>query len=174
MENIRRIVMEAVRRAIREAVYDVGDFPIHSNGDIGRNPLAVDNGGHASQDKITQASTVDAWGASFQPKEIKHLMPNQWIIYKVKNFGNPDITGTRSIFANGKEIRRAIDLVNGSAGRNGRGVTWRVVVDGDKSREALMSGYMSNAFWEFSLDGGYEWYILKPDPVQRLKKSSIK
>lgn len=174
MENIRRIVMEAVRRAIRESVYDVGDFPIHSNGDIGRNPLTVDNGGHASQDKITQASTVDAWGASFQPKEIKHLMPNQWIIYKVKNFGNPDITGTRSIFANGKEIRRAIDLVNGSAGRNGRGVTWRVVVDGDKSREALMSGYMSNAFWEFSLDGGYEWYILKPDPVQRLKQSSLK
>ena len=153
MNKLKRIIDECVRKALYEGVFDKTATPHLSKTDasrtLGINPLSVDNGGHASRDKVLQPSTIDPNGANFDGEHI-FVSDNKFMIYKVKNFGNPDIKDTLQFFGNTKELRRAIDIVNGAAKR----------------------GYMSKTFWEFSFDGN-EWYILKPNPVQTLKISKF-
>jgi hypothetical protein len=73
-----------------------------------------------------------------------------------------------SLFGNGasaeRELRKAIDTVNGAADRNGKSLTYRAIVSEKNPRIK---------FWEFSFDNGQTWYILKPQPVQNMKQSKF-
>ena len=172
------IISENIVSKICEGWYDNGQNPNFSQGNtfrnLGKNPLFVDNGGHANADNVTQPSTFDTNGANFRGKNYI-LTPNQFMIYKVKNFGSPDIQSTMSIFGKGsageKELRRAIDLVNGAATRNGKNVMYRTFTSEETDKQSLKSGRILGTFWEFSLDGGQTWCILKPSPVTSMKIS---
>lgn len=175
MNKLKRIIDECVRRALYEGVFDKTATPHLSKTDasrtLGINPLSVDNGGHSSRDKVLQPSTIDPNGANFDGEHIL-VSDNKFMIYKVKNFGNPDIKDTLQFFGNTKELRRAIDTVNGAAKRGSKGVYWRTITPESGNAVAKRNGYMSKTFWEFSFDGS-EWYILKPNPVQTLKISKF-
>lgn len=172
------IISECVTNVLLEGLYDQGPDPIFSQSDIqrnlGKNPLFVDNGGHALSDNVRQPSTFDFNGANFHGKN-HVLTPNQFMIYKMKNFGSPDITSTMNLFGKGstgeKELRRAIDLVNGAARRSSRNVIWRTFTTDDKETQSRNSSRMLYTFWEFSLDNGKTWCILKPEPVTSVKIS---
>lgn len=172
------IIAESISKRIVEGWYDGGSSPNFSQREmqrsLGRNPLFVDNGGHARADNITQPSTFDVNGANFRGKN-HVLTPNQFMIYKLKNFGSPDIQSTMSLFGKGsageKELRRAIDLVNGAATRNGKNVIYRTFTSEETDKQSQNSSRMIGTFWEFSLDGGRTWCIMKPSPVTSMKIS---
>lgn len=177
--NIKDFIYECVKQALYEGVFDKTAAPYMSKADaqreLGRNPLRTDVGGHSAHDEVRQVSTFDTNGANFNGEHI-FVSDNKFMIYKIKNFGNPDIKGTLSIFGDGskgeKELRRAIDTVNGAAKRNGKGLYYRTITSETNKRKAEMSSYMTNTFWEFSFDR-IEWYIMKPNPVQSLKISKF-
>ena len=97
MNKLKRIIDECLRKVLYEGVFDKTATPYLSKTDasrtLGINPLSVDNGGHASRDKILQPSTIDPNGANFDGEHIL-VSDNKFMIYKVKNFGNPDIKDT--------------------------------------------------------------------------------
>lgn len=174
------ILSEAVIQRVQEGWYDGSSHPNFSQKEmqknLGKNPLFVDNGGHARADNITQPSTFDRNGANFRGSN-KVLNPNQFMIYKIKNFGSPDINSTMDLFGKGssgeKELRRAIDLVNGAATRSGRNVLYRTFTSEEFDSQSEKSGRILYTFWEFSLDGGQTWCILKPEPVTSMKISKM-
>ena len=130
------------------------------------------NGSHSPVDSVVQPSTEDWEGAKFNGEHII-VSPNKFIIYKIKNFANPDLKGSMSFFNNTKDLRKAIDTVNGGAKRNGRSVLWRTITSQEFEKIARRNDFMSYTFWEFSLNGGSTWLILKPSPLQTPKESKF-
>ena len=182
MDDLRQIIKEALTEILGEGRYNTTATPYNSHGDVrrnlGYNPLYSDNGGHSANDTVSQVSTFDRNGANFTTNgNDLCVSDNKFIIYKIKNFGNDKIESTLSMFGRGagaeKELRRAIDTVNGAATRNRRSVSWRTITSDSFKRQSERSGKMNHTFWEFSLDGGNTWYILKPQPVQSLQPSKL-
>ncbi len=182
MDNIRKIIKEAIIELINEGRYDTSVTPYNSHVDrdrnLGRNPLYADNGRHSANDVVSQVSTFDRNGANFKSNgNDLTLSDNKFIIYKIKNFGSDKVKSTLNLFGNGsvgeKELRKAIDTVNGAATRNNRSVKWRTITSISYKQTSNSSGKMSNTFWEFSFDGGNSWFILKPHPVQSMQPSKL-
>ena len=169
---LRQIILESVREALNEGLFTKTAAPYVSKAEaqreLGKNPLRTDVGGHAAHDEVRQPSTFDRNGANFDGEHIV-ISDNRFTFYKVKNFGTPDIKDTLSLFGNGvsaeKELRKAIDTVNGAADRNGKNLIYRTIASENKPRIK---------FWEFSFDNGETWYILKPQPVQNMKQSKFR
>lgn len=145
---------------------------------LGLNPLSVDNGGHQSNDVVKQVSTFDKNGEMFTSNDRIFLNKNQFVIYKIKNFGTDSISSTISLFGKGsigeKNLRSAIDLLNGGATRNGKNIIYRTITLETSLDKAKKSGWMIDTFWEFSINNGGDWYILKPKPLEDIKKSKLK
>lgn len=183
--NIKKIIREAIEEAVNEMLseyrYEDSTTPLNSKAArsryLGRNPLTVDNGGHASNDVVGQPSTVDYNGSNFRTNDKVVLSDNKFIIYKIKNFGNDRITSTLDLFGRGvsgeKSLRREIDTLNGAARRNGRHLMYRTITSVSNEKRSDMTGGMSNTFWEFSMDGGGTWYIMKPNGTQNMKPSKL-
>lgn len=176
---LQNIIYESVRSAIEEAWYTNTATPYMSKAEasreLGRNPLRTDVGGHSSHEEVRQPSTFDRNGANFKGQHIV-VSDNKFNIYKIKNFGKLEIDGTLSFFGRGangeKELRRAIDTLNGAADRNGRSLSYRTITSESKQGISQRTNYMKDTFWEFSFNG-VEWYILKPNPVQSKKPSKF-
>lgn len=182
MEKIDYLIFEAIKEYIKEGRYSDTATPYNSKSDtwhdLGVNPLTVDNGNHTPNDVLSQVSTVDYNGQNFKTNGNDLVVSdNKFIIYKIKNFGNDKIDSTLSLFGRGargeKELRKAIDTVNGGATRNGRHVMWRTITSLSNQNLSKHSGQMSKTFWEFSLDGGLNWYIMKPHPLQSMQRSKV-
>lgn len=182
MKVTREIIKEALMEVLNEGRFDTTATPHNSHTDVGRNlghnPLYADNGGHAAGDTVSQVSTFDTNGQNFKSNGNDIVLSdNKFIIYKIKNFGNDKIESTLSLFGRGaggeKELRRAIDTINGAAKRNGRSVSYRTITCISFQNTSKRSGQMSKTFWEYSLDNGSNWYILKPNPVQSMQPSKL-
>lgn len=181
MEDIRKLVREALMEIVKEGRYDTTATPHNSHADVrrnlGYNPLYADNGGHSAHDTVSQVSTFDTNGQNFRTGNNIVVSDNKFIIYKIKNFGNDKIESTLSLFGRGanaeKELRRAIDTINGAANRNRRSVMYRTITSDSFQGTSKRTGQMSKTFWEFSLDGGISWFILKPEPIQSMKRSKL-
>lgn len=175
MDRLKQIINECVRKALKEGVFDKTAAPHISKADasraLGVNPLRTDVGGHAAHDEVRQPSTIDPNGANFRGENIV-VSDNKFSIYKIKNFGSLDINDTLQFFGNTKELRRAIDTVNGAAKRNGKPLYFRTITSESNKKASERTQQMVKTFWEFSFDGN-EWYILKPNPVQSLKISKF-
>lgn len=176
---LRNFILECVRETLNEAWYTGTATPYHSKSEasreLGRNPLRTDVGGHSASTEVRQPSTFDRNGENFRGENIV-LSDNKFTIYKIKNFGNPDIKETLSLFGQGAaaeiELRRAIDTVNGAADRNGKSLSFRTITSESNKRKSEQTGHMRGTFWEFSFDG-HEWFLLKPNPVQTMKPSKL-
>ena len=176
-----RSIKEIVREVLMEGRFDRTATPHFSHTDtfrnIGKNPLYTDNGGHSSRDVSPLVSTYDTNGANFRTDNNIVLSDNKFIIYKIKNFGNDSIESTLSLFGRGaggeKELRRAIDTINGAALRNGRSVKYRTITSEAFKASSKRTNQMAKTFWEFSLDNGSTWNILKPEPIQNLQQSKL-
>lgn len=169
-EHIDRLVSEIITES---GYYDDSMSPIYSrskiNKGLGVNPLYADKGNHANADNLSQPSTVDWNGENLKNAEKVVLSDNKFMIYKVKNFANPDIKATQSLFGDDrvgdKRFRDAIDTIYGSAKRNGKNVQFRVITcENTRSK--------SSKFYEFSYDND-TWYIVKPNPTTEMKESKL-
>lgn len=177
MSYLDRIITETIRRYVNEASkYDNSTSPINSKSVVNRNlghPMFTDNGGHASNDQLSQPSTVDWNGINFTTNGNDIVVSdNKFMFYKMKAFGTDRIKCTKDLFKNDKELRKAIDIVNGAASRGFKSVYWRCVTSQSSESKSQKSGKMLDTFWEFSFNKT-DWYFLKPNPVQELKKSSL-
>lgn len=175
---MREFVSEMLLSLLSEGRYDNSMYAYNGKVDMGKNvgsnPLYVDNGNRTNNEFLRQASTVDYTGDSFRPAAKYSLSPNQFTIYKIKNFGTDSISSTLDLFGKDtRKLRKAIDLLNGGADRGGRFVTYRTVTLADSVSKAKRSGWMVDTFWEFSLDGGHSWNILKPEPIVNIKASKF-
>lgn len=182
MEEIRKLVREALFEIIKEGRFDTTSTPHNSHADVrrnlGHNPLYTDNGGHSAHDTVSQVSTFDTNGQNFKTNGNNIVISdNKFIIYKIKNFGNDKIESTLDLFGRGaggeKELRRAIDTINGAANRNGRSVKYRTITSDSFKTTSQRTGQMSKTFWEFSLNNGNDWYVLKPNPIQNMQSSKL-
>ena len=181
MVDIRALVREAFAEVLTEGRFDTTSVPHNSHSDVrrqlGHNPLYADNGGHSAHDVVSQVSTFDTNGQQFRPSDNIVVSDNKFIIYKIKNFGTDRIQSTLNLFGQGaggeKELRRAIDTINGAAARNRRSVTSRPITSDTFKAASNRTGHMSNTFWEFSLDNGSNWFILKPQPIQNMQQSRL-
>lgn len=179
MEHLKNIILESIRNAVNEAWYNDTSTPHMSHSDarreLGHNPLRTDVGNHSANDEVRQPSTFDRNGANFQGTHIV-LSENMFKIYKIKNFGNLDVVDTLSFFGRGtsgeKELRRAIDILNGAADRNGKTLSYRTITSESNKGISERTSYMKNTFWEYSFNGN-DWYILIPNPVQTMKLSKL-
>lgn len=181
--NLISLIESTVKEIFTEDRYKYSITPYNSQGEvqknIGSNPLTVDNGGHASNDVLSQASTFDFNGEMFQSIDDNKNIVNQnkFTFYKVKNFGDNTIPSTMSLFGSGingeKNLRTAIDLLNGGARRNGKHVIYKTITLDKSASKAERSGWMIDTFWEFSLDNGHTWNILKPKPLENIKQSNM-
>lgn len=178
-EYLKHIILECIKNAINESWYTNGSIPIMSHSDaqkeMGYNPLRTDVGKHSANDEVRQPSTFDRNGANFQGTHIV-LSENMFKIYKIKNFGNIDVVDTLSFFGHGasgeKELRRAIDTLNGAADRNGKTLSYRTITSELNKGISERTSYMKNTFWEYSFNRN-DWYILMPNPVQTMKLSKL-
>lgn len=179
--NLISLIESTIRDILNEDRYKNSITPDNSkiiaNKNLGYNPLFVDNGGHASNDVVSQPSTYDYNGETFQATDNNRKIVNQnkFTIYKIKNFGSDTIPSTMSLFGSGaygeNKLRTAIDLLNGGAKRNNRSVIYRTITLDKSANKAKKSGWMIDTFWEFSLDNGFTWNILKPKPLENLKRA---
>lgn len=179
--NLINLIESTIKEILNEDRYKDAITPDNSrsttNRNLGYNPLFVDNGGHANNDVLRQASTVDKNGANFVTSNDNRRIVNQnkFTIYRIKNFGNDTIPSTMSLFGSGitgkNELRKAIDQLNGGASRNGKYVTYRTITLDKSADKAEKSGWMIDTFWEFSLDNGKTWFIFKPKPLENLKQA---
>lgn len=175
---LERLIFESVKNAINEAIYDT-TIPYMSKVDaqrnLGRNPLRTDVGNHSSNDEVSQPSTFDRNGANFDGEHIV-LSDNKFLFYKLKNFGNPDVKDTLSFFGQGatgeKELRRAIDRLNGASDRSSKGLYYRTITSESNKNVSERTSYMRGTFWEYSFNG-YDWYILTPNAPQKMKQSKL-
>lgn len=169
-------IYEAIAQVLGEGWYDHSPHPHFSrsetNRNLGTNPLYTDNGGHSNADRITQPSTVDYNGMNFHGQNYV-ISDNAFMIYKIKNFGHDRFTGSMNMFANTKDFRTNLDLLFGGARRGGRGVLFRSFTPQSKATTAKRNGYMSFTFWEFSLDGGQTWNIMRPRPLDKIQQSKM-
>lgn len=180
--NLIFLIEQKIKEALDEFKYRDTITPDNSKTvrdiNLGYNPLSADNGGHASNDVVRQASTFDYNGETFETENRFFFNRNKFTMYKIKNFGTDSITCTMSLFGKGangeKSLRTAIDLLNGGATRNGRFVNYRTITLDSSAEKAEKSGWMIDTFWEFTLDYGKNWYILKPKPLENIKQSKLK
>lgn len=177
MDYLDRIITEEIYRFINEASkYDKSTSRINSKAVTDRNlghPMFVDNGGHASNDQLSQPSTVDWNGENFKTNGNDIVVSdNKFMFYKIKTFGTDKINCTKDLFTNDKDFRKSIDIINGAATRGGKSVYFRTITSESNRNVSERSGKMLNTFWEFSFNNS-EWYVLKPNPVQDIKKSSL-
>lgn len=171
------LIEEKIHEALSEFKYRDSITPNNSkivrNYSLNKNPIAVDNGGHASNDVVRQASTYDYNGETFDTTNRKFINQNKFTIYKIKNFGTDKVESTMSLFGKGsngeKGLRTAIDLLNGGAARNRKSVQYRTITLDTSEKKAERSGWMIDTFWEFTLDNGNTWFILKPNPLENIK-----
>lgn len=176
MERLKQIIYECVVKVISER-YSDSATPINSKtwvrNNLGKDTTAVDTGNHPTNDILSQVSSVDWNGERFGESETVVLSPNKFTIYKIKNFGNDKIGSSIDLFGRGasgeKNFRREIDVLNGAARRNGRGLIYRKITTDAKSRR----GSLANSFWEFSFDGGSTWYIMKPNGTQNMQQTKL-
>ena len=169
--NFISLIESTIREILNEDRYKDSITPDNSravtNRNLGYNPLTVDS----------QPSTYDYNGETFQATDDNRRIVNQnkFTIYKIKNFGNDTIPSTMSLFGSGaygtNNLRTAIDLLNGGAKRNGKYVMYRTITLDKSVDKAKKSGWMIDTFWEFSLDNGRTWNILKPKPLENLKQA---
>jgi hypothetical protein len=177
--NLKRIIDECVKRVITEAWYTDSATPIMThtgaNSELGSNPLRTDVGNHSANDEVRQPSTFDRNGANFKGEHIV-FSDNKFNIYKIKNFGSLDVTDTLSFFGKGangeKELRRAIDILNGAADRNGKFLSYRTITSESHKNISQRTSYMKNTFWEYSFNNN-DWYILLPNPIEKMKLSKL-
>ena len=177
MSYLDRIITETIRRYVNEASkYDNSTSPINSKSVVNRNlghPMFTDNGGHASNDQLSQPSTVDWNGINFTTNGNDIVVSdNKFMFYKIKTFGTDQIKCTKDLFNGDKDFRKAIDIVNGAAARNARTVYWRTITSESFKQGSESSGHMLNTFWEFSFNNE-DWFVFKPHPVQEIKPSSL-
>lgn len=178
MDLIDRIINETIHRYINEASkYDKSTRPINSKTvtqqNLGSNPLFVDNGGHASNDVVSQPSTVDWNGANFGTNGNDLIVSdNKFTIYKIKNFGDDKVKSTMDFFKDEKEFRKAIDVLNGAAKRGDKTLYFRTITSESFADVSKRTQGMSNTFWEFSFND-VDWFIMKPNPVQEMKASTL-
>lgn len=171
------LIEEKIRETLKEYKYRQTISPDNSkvvrDYNMKSNPLAVDNGGHSSNDVVRQASTYDYNGETFDTNNRIIVSPNKFTIYKIKNFGSDKISSTMSLFGKGsigeKGLRSAIDLLNGGAVRNNKSIQYRTITPYSSEEKAKKSGWMIDTFWEFTLNGGETWCILKPNPLENMK-----
>lgn len=169
-----------LKEVLNEGYYDDSATPLFTRAktqrELGVNPLAVDNGNHTPSDVLRQPSTYDSNGANFKGENII-VSDNKFMFYKVKNFGTDKISGTLQLFGKGanaeKGLRAAIDTISGASKRNGRYVSYRHITSESNKQKSENSGYMSNTFWEFSLDGGVTWNIMKPSPIDKMQQTRV-
>lgn len=181
MGNIKNIIYKIIKDVINEERYDKTATPYNSKDErhylIGKNPLTVNNGGHASNDILSQPSTFDKNGATFTSDTNIILSDNKFIIYKIKNFGTDKIDATINLFGQGakgeKLLRREIDVMNGAAQRNGRNLIYRTITSNSNEQRSKKTNRMSNTFWEFSFNNGDTWYIVKPNGTQSMQESKL-
>lgn len=175
--RLRQIIKEEIDKILFESIYDQTATPLVTHGDrfreLGVNPLRTDIGGHSSRDEVLQPSTYDKNGENFTGEHI-FVTDNKFIIYKVKNFANPDVKSTKSFFGDSfVELRKAIDTLNGAAKRNGKTLSYRTISPETQKSKVEASSYMYQTFWEYSFDGGKTWYVLIPKPTQNMKLSKF-
>ena len=182
IEAFNEAICIACVQIIEEGRYTNTATPWNSRSDrnryLGVNPLVSDYGNHSNNNIVGHVSTFDRNGENFTSNGNNIVVSdNKFMFYKVKTFGNDKVESTLSIFGSGakgeKELRRAIDVINGAADRNGRSVSYRTITSETNRRASESSGHMSKTFWEFSLDNGRTWYVLKPDPIMKMVKSSL-
>ena len=167
MNYLRKLIDECVRKALFEA--DNISYKDSATPLVMQRPT-----GHAKGlDDVSNPSTIDFEGEKFRGKtEHIFVSDNRFMIYKIKNFGNTDVKDTLQFFGNTVEFRRAKDTVDGASKRNNRTLFYRTISPESERKKVERSDFMVKTFWEFSFDG-YEWYILKPNPVQTLKISKF-
>lgn len=169
-----------LKNIITEGYYDDSVTPYFSRAktqrELGVNPLAVDNGDKTPTDVLRQPSTYDTNGENFKGEQIV-VSDNKFMFYKIKNFGNDKINDTLQLFGKGangeKSLRAAIDAINGAAKRHCRFVEYRHITSESNKDKSEKSGYMVNTFWEFSINGGNTWYILKPNPIESMQQTKV-
>lgn len=173
-KQIKQIIKEEIVKAINETgFYSNSSTPLlnktNARNELGLNPLRTDVGNRSANDEVGQPSTYDKNGIGFKPSETYHLSKNKFMIYKLKNYGNPDVKGTISFFGNGaegeKNFRRNIDALNGAADRASRSLYYRVFYNENDEN-------FNKSFWEYSFDG-VSWYLLLPNAPLKLKKSEF-
>lgn len=179
MKHLREVIEKIVKECLEENRYFDTATPYNSHNvrrvNLGRNPLHTDIGGHATNDVVSQVSTVDDNGANFVSEEHHVVSDNRFTFYKVKNFGSPDIKSTMDLFGgNEKELRREIDRLNGAATRNDKGLKYRTITSESNANSSNKSRHMLNTFWEFSFNGGQTWYVMMPNAVDNMKQSTFK
>ncbi len=178
MNYIDKIVSETIHRYINEeSRYNKSTTPINSKTttqrNLGKNPLFVDNGGHPSNDVVSQPSTVDWNGANFGTNGNDLVISdNKFTIYKIKTFGDDRIKSTMELFKNEKEFRNTIDVLNGAATRGNKPLYFRTITSESFAEVSKRTQGMSNTFWEFSFNNE-EWFVMKPNPVQNLKPTTL-
>lgn len=182
MELIDKIIDEVVNRVLGEGRYDNSVTPYNSRSDrwmnMGKSPQYVEIGNRPNNDVVSMVSTVDTNGPEFTPNGRNLcISDNKMAIYKVKNFGNDKIDSTMSLFGKGSrgeiELRKAIDTINGGCRRNRKPLEWRTITSDSYVKMSERSDHMFKTFWEFSLNGGQSWYILKPKPLENLQVSKL-
>ena len=181
MKDLKTLIYEAINEFMNEYRYQDSATPLNSRSDVHRNlginPLTVDNGGHTPNDVLSQPSTFDRNGETFESKEDIVLSDNKFIIYKIKNFGTDKINSTMDLFGRGangeKSFRKEIDIMNGAAKRNYKSLIYRTITSVSNEAKSKATGHMSGTFWEFSYDGGNTWYIMKPDGTQDMRTSKL-
>lgn len=179
LKDLKKYITESIiNTLITEGWYDKSTTPYFSRSDtyynLGRNPLAVDNGNHSNTDNITQPSTKDFNGERLDAEPI-YLSDEKMRFYKIANFKNDNIKSTLDFFGNSadgeKSFRNTIDTIYGAANRNGRQVIFRTI---SSSNDNVRRNSIMKSFWEFSFDNGDNWYIVKPNAVQNMTQSKLK
>ena len=181
MSKLNILIEKIVKDCINEFRYKDTATPINTRtsrtANLGYNPLSQDYGNHSNQDAVSQVSTIDYNGANFYPSDKLKLSDNKFMFYKVKHFKSDTISSTLDFFGKGskaeKELRKAIDTLNGAAERNNKNLIYRIVTSDSNKELAEKTSFMKGAFWEFSFDNGSTWYILVPNPVQNMIQSKL-
>lgn len=181
MDNIKTYVYNIIKKVINEGRYDDTTSPYNSRAErrysLNQNPLTIDNGGHSSNDILSQPSTYDKNGSRFTTNNNIILSDNKFTIYKIKNFGTDKINATIDLFGHGasgeKLLRKEIDIMNGAATRNGKGLMYRTITSETFEQRSRKTHFMTNTFWEFSFNNGVTWYILKPNGTQNMQESKL-
>ncbi|KAA6384929.1 MAG: hypothetical protein EZS28_019544 [Streblomastix strix] len=166
-----RNVMERLMNEDANTPYSDSTSPVWSK-PMGNpvNPSNVEVGNNGTSNRLLQPSTDDQFGTNFNTDVHLFLKPNQMAIYKYKNFGNTNITSSMDLFGkNTVEFRKALDQLEGGAKRNNTFVRYRTITDEAFKDKAIRSEYMLYSFWSYRFAGKGEYYILKPDPIIKMK-----
>lgn len=173
MDRLKRIINEAINDALFEIVARYRDTATPHHSKAIEPP--VSNGSHSSWDRTPEVSPSDWNGERFVSSEHYCIPDKRFLFYKVKIFGNPDIKSTMDIFGNSTEaLRKEIDRLNGAARRNGKHLIYRTITSESNAAQSDKSGNMINTFWEYSFNGGQNWYVMMPNGVDKMKESTFK